>query len=124
MLSTYPGYTTYASFAYTDAPSGEPASESWMRIGYAQTVAIPLRFDPVKGKNDTYLLFNMWPGHSQYVKTTTSPDTSHWLQAFADPGEGGTPFRFVPAATGGHYMIDASDDAGRCVAQSRPTEGY
>ena len=86
---------SYVSFAYSDAPPSEPGSESWMRIGYTrESDAMPMRFDPVQGQKDTYTLFNMWPQHQQYIKTSGSPN--YWLQAFADPGEGGTPIKFVP----------------------------
>ena len=58
LYNTFDNGNNYVSFAYTDAPAGEPSgsvAKTWLRKGYTDTNdAMPLRFDAVKGKKNQY----------------------------------------------------------------------
>ena len=71
LWNTYEGQDKYLGFAFTDAPSGEPAGTkgcNWVRATYsAQSDAMPIVFEAVQGESNTYTLFNNW-GDSEFQR--------------------------------------------------------
>eukprot|EP00039_Didymoeca_costata_P003928 m.70548 g.70548 ORF g.70548 m.70548 type:complete len:598 (+) comp12144_c0_seq1:451-2244(+) len=67
LRNTYPNEGYYLSFTYGFSPPGLSGG-LFVRATYGTiSEATPLRFDPVLGKNDTYILYNLWPGYEGYL---------------------------------------------------------
>lgn len=107
--STYLLYNTYAgeandkyvSFAFSDAPSGEPAGTTgcnWLRVTYTdQNDAMPILFVGVEGKKDVYVLFNDW-GDSDYQRYLKADSTKGFISSCAPDLADAVEIKVVPTS--------------------------
>ena len=109
--TTYTGDSFYVSYADSDHPPGQPASEQWLRANYDASSAAGFQFWPVAGKQNTYTLLNTF--HEQKESHWLNWAAGGWLHTtglngnITGDGDGAMPIEFAPVSgrTGEYYMV-------------------
>ena len=114
LWNTYEGQDKYLGFAYTDAPSGEPAGTkgcNWVRATYsAQSDAMPIVFEAVQGESNTYTLFNNW-GDSEFQRyLKVDPNNTNFVSSCALNASDAMKVRVVNASKDEVVLVEVNSN--------------